>query len=443
MKRLSGVVAVFIFLAVLLVPSNIFSCGMMIETRFVSKHFPDAPRQPYVAGKLGILWPGFERRYLVIAYRYLDNKPLAAAETKSLTDPMQPKIIAPGTPYDADPPVTLWLKARSQALGLKEVQKIDIQRYKVNGFEQYPNCGDDAFVTATATATSRAETFGIGSLPMREWVAGQDAVFQNCRTAQDLRWYGPDQKRPEAVLHQPAPVTLSNALLKLDRQYQVAAANFYGGNFETAAAEFEAIARDQKSPWHKQAQYLVARCYIRKATLDTTDDERFGPEPMSLAETRLKAILADKSLAGIHSAAQSLLDYVEARLHPEQRAHAIAKQLESGAGDEFEKKLFDYSYLLDHILEQAHSPEVKEQVKHYSGPATNEQMQGAAQVDTWRSEARKSGSLDDLTNWVLTFQVDSQLSSEYRFQRWQASKSLPCLSVHWWQCSLEILMLMS
>src|SRR5271167_4079025 len=121
---------------------------------------------------------------------------------------------------------------------------------------------------------------------------------------------------------------------------------------------------------------------------------------MILAETLLKAMLSDKSLADIHPAAQSLLDYVEARLHPEQRTHAIAKRLESGAGDEFEKKLFDYTYLLDHILEQADSPEVKEQVKHYSGPATNEQMQGAAQVDSWRSEARKSGSLDDLTDWV-------------------------------------------
>jgi hypothetical protein len=172
----------------------------------------------------------------------------------------------------------------------------------------------------------------------------------------------------------------------------------------------------------------VARCYLRKATLNTTGDERFSPEPMRTAEARLKAILADKSLASMHPAAQSLLDYVQARLHPEQRTHAIAKQLESGAGGEFKEQLFDYTYLLDHILAaQPDTPEYKALVKAYSGPAAAEQVQDAAVVDTWRDAAKKAGSFDDLTDWVLTFQMDGALSVSYRLQRWQATKSLPWL----------------
>ena len=79
---------------------------------------------------------------------------------------------------------------------------------------------------------SRAETFGIGAPAMREWVAGQDAVFQNCGSAEDFKFYGPDEKRPPVTLHLPPPATLNNALLKFDRQYQLAAANFYGGDFQ-------------------------------------------------------------------------------------------------------------------------------------------------------------------------------------------------------------------
>lgn len=72
MRLLSGLV----LLTLLVVPANIFSCANLIENRFTSKRMPEVPQQPYVDGKLGLLWPTFERRYLVMAYRYLDGKPL-------------------------------------------------------------------------------------------------------------------------------------------------------------------------------------------------------------------------------------------------------------------------------------------------------------------------------------------------------------------------------
>jgi hypothetical protein len=99
-----------------------------IEPTFVLKNRPDIPQQPFTDGKLGILRPGFDRRYLVIAYRYLQQRPLTAEERDSFKGPV---VLPPDTPYDPDPPVTAWLKARSQALGLKDVQKIDIQTVQV------------------------------------------------------------------------------------------------------------------------------------------------------------------------------------------------------------------------------------------------------------------------------------------------------------------------
>jgi hypothetical protein len=428
MKPRSRLALGLLLLGVLLVPPNIFSSGGWIEATFILQHQPDDPLKAFDGGKLGILRPKFDRRYLVIAYRYLEQRPLTAQERHSLGDDAVPQVTPPGTPYDPDPPVTAWLKTRSHVLGLKELQKIDIQRYRRNDFAEYPNCGDDAFANASATAMSRAQTFGIASALMRDWVAGQDAVFQNCGRAADLVFYRPNQKRPLATLHLPPPATLDNALLKLDRQYQVAAANFYAGNLDTAASDFEEIAREADSPWRKLAPYLVARCYIRKATLGLKDESAFLPEPMQTAEQRLQAILADKSLASMHPAAKKLLDYVEARLHPEQRLHAIAAQLASGAGENFGNDLFDYTFLLDHILDPVWDAQVQQAVQAHPGqPVDVSKLREDLPANQWRADANNSRSFDDLTDWVLTFQLDDPQTRQYRLDRWQATKSTPWL----------------
>ncbi len=428
MKPRSRLALGLLLLGLLSVPPNIFSSGGWIEATFILQHQPDDPLKAFDGGKLGILRPKFDRRYLVIAYRYLEQRPLTAQERHSLGDDAVPQVTPPGTPYDPDPPVTAWLKTRSHVLGLKEVQKIDIQRYRRNGFAEYPNCGGDAFTNASATAMSRAQTFGIASGLMRDWVAGQDAVFQNCGSPADLQYYGPNEKRPVATLNLPPPATLDDVLLKLDRQYQVAAANFYTGNLDTAASDFEEIAREADSPWRKLAPYLVARCYIRKATLGLKDESAFLPEPMQTAEQRLQAILADKSLASMHPAAKKLLDYVEARLHPEQRLHAIAAQLASGAGENFGNDLFDYTFLLDHILDPVWDAQVQQAVQAHPGqPVEVSKLREDLPANQWRADANNSRSFDDLTDWVLTFQLDDTQTRQYRLDRWQATKSTPWL----------------
>ena len=426
MKSQRRLTAFLPLIALLLLPVTIFSCSQYIPTIFVSKNAPDFPSQPYNDGKLGILWPGFQRRYLVIAYRYLQQHPLTRQEQQSLNEEMRPRIV-PADQYDPDPPETAWLKARSDALGMNKPEKNYVQRMKILGFSFYPNCGDDSFFNAARTAKARAHTFGVGSAAMRDWVAGQDAVFLNCGSADDLRYYPPDEKRPPAQLHLPSPVNLDNAVLKYDRQYQVAAANFYFGNFDTATADFEKIAQEPNSPWRTLAPYLIARAYIRKATVDTTGEAPFAPEYMRDAEQRLQAILADKSLGTMYPAARSLLDYVEARLHPEQRLHAIASKLATDAGSQFARDLYDYTYLLDHVLDdESNSPEVKQAVEAKRG--TSPDLQGIvdeALVEAWRSAAKKADAYDNLTDWVLSWQTSGVETAQHRLQRWQGTNELP------------------
>src|SRR5664279_1241650 len=195
MNRPQRLLPAFVLLALCIIPANIFSCYNMVENRFINKNMPEVPQQSYVNGKLGILWPGYQRRYLVIAYRYLDHKPLSADERASLIGRTTPILIPMGAAPPATP-IAAWLNARSHALGLKEMQQVDIQPMKQNGFSQYPNCGDDAFTNAAATVAKRAQKFGVASNLIQDWVSGQDAVFMNCGSADDLRWYSDDEKRP-------------------------------------------------------------------------------------------------------------------------------------------------------------------------------------------------------------------------------------------------------
>lgn len=417
----------FVFLCVLLVPGNIFSCGNMVITAFVYKDRPDREAE-FIAGNLGILRPGFQRRYLTIAYRYLQQKPLTASEKKSLEDAMRPNVSPSDEPYDPDPVLTAWVKARSQALGLPQTQPVKIVRYKRKAFLEYPNCGDDAFENARKTAVSRAQTFGAGSPALREWVAGQDAVFQNCGSEADLLYYGPEDRRPPETLHLPPPGSQDNALLRADGQYQLAAANFYGGKLEDASALFEKIASDPGSPWHQQARYLVARCYIRKATLGVTDGNEFLPEPMAAAEERLLGILKDPSLSSMHPAARSLLDYVEARLHPEERIQTVAAYLAKDAGNDFEPKLFDYTYLLGHYLDRVLSrPKTPTAIEATRGKPAASAIRATSPVEAWRTNAAGANTYDDLTDWVLSFGYSDEAADQYRFQRWQALHTMPWL----------------
>ncbi len=418
--------------AVLLTPANIFSCGPFWEgPTFIRKNRPDKPVQPFVDGKMGILWPGFDRQYLVMAYRYLNNKPLTAAEKKSWNDAAAgPRVdrtpehwnYAANGPYD--PVIEEWLKARSLALGLSEVQQLRIERYRsTDYFNAYPNCGDDAFVNAAATARQRAKTFGVGDPRMRDWVAGQDTVFRNCGDS-SFQYTGYGQKRPAPALQLPAPASIDDTLLKKDRDYQIAAAHFYSGQFDTAIQQYKNIADQQNSPWRQVAAYLVARCYIRKSTLGVTGESSFAREPMQQAEALLKSILNNPSLPTAHLAARHLLNYVEARLHPDQRLHELALELdESTPAEDFNRSLLDYEWLLDRQVDWfAFANSTTDQEKNASL-----QESDYAKVRAWRERARSSSDFDDITDWVVTFHAGDKEAAEYSFERWQSTKSLPWL----------------
>ena len=374
LKFPSAITAALVGAGLLVTPVSVDSCGPFFTTAaftFVSR--PELPAS-YAQGQLGIVLPTYPRLYRFVAWRYLSGAGLNAEEQKAIT-PRQ-EVGAPAGEWISEWSVSLrpvpkaWLAARRTMKGLPPPVKFDPDR--VVNYASYTNCGDDAFRSATETLAARAKTFGSSSAELRDWVLSQDAVFSNCKQKQ--------------AMPAPAPSGAST-LLQADRAYQIAAAHFYAGDFDEAAAAFRRISDDSKSPWRATSAYLIARVYIRKATL--SDPQQ--PQAFGYAEKQLRGILADASLAAVHASARSLLDFVRCRVDPGSRlvelGHALVKP---GSQAPLAQDLVDYRFLFDRL-------------------ESDDKMQALA-------------SQDELTDWLW-----NHGDTAHALSRWRATQSLPWL----------------
>jgi hypothetical protein len=345
------------------------ACGPYFEEAvFTRAERPDSEAD-YVAGRLGVVLPGYRTRYLFVAYRYWIGKPLAGEEQKALQQ--RPGSPGEGSTGEAN---AAWIEA-SRAITGSSLARIDPTR-RVPGqeFEFYGNCPDDAFRSAAATLERRVALASRASPAVQDWVRAQQLVFSNCSAGSAV---------PEAV---PAGAP---EWLRMDRSYQVAAAHFYSGQFDDAEKEFRAIAADPASPWSPLAPYLAARCLVRKATLLAPPGE-VNAVTLGRAQEELRRIARGDGSPSIRRAADRLLGFVRFRLHPAERLEELAGLLESGASAEsLPQDLTDYALLL------------------------------------WRPP--EGTSENDLSAWVRNVQDRRPESLEVALRRWKERPSIPWL----------------
>src|SRR6185295_5477100 len=379
------IVAVLIIsLLSVFLPRNAEACGpFFTNSIFVYSVHPDFPLERFAGGQIGVLQASYARSYLVAAYRNLIGEKLNDEEISGLKSLWDERLNYGGGVDDFDW-IKKWNAARAKVPGTAEAKISAFRsREKPHEYETYVNCHEDAFVSAEASLNDRIKRFGADSANVREWLKAQDVVFSNGREGAQI---------PEA-----APAD-SDALIRADRAYQIAAAHFYAAQFDDAAKSFDAIARDPSSPWRDYAGYLAARAVVRKGSLVDKDEE--GRPSLADAEARLKAIISDKSLTRSHHAATRLLNLTRLRLRPEEKLHELTQMIvKKGAADDFKQTVWDYTVLLDKY--------VGEEVKADAVP-----------------QAIRS---DDMTDWILVFQDGSAGSAKHAVERWQATQSLPWL----------------
>jgi hypothetical protein len=362
------------------------ACGpFTLSAIFTHSVHPEYPLERFAEGKIGVVQTSYARSYLVVAYRYLAGNTLSETAQKGAVDLWKDRLDL-RWPDDGNDASQLWLNERAKVPGVGDAPKIEVYRTreKPNEYDSFLNCQKDAFKTAAATLGERIAKYGPDNPWMKDWVTAQDQVFSNCGAGKQIP---------------PAAPSGADALIKSDRDYQIAAANFYATSYSDARSGFERIAKENSSPWRTRAPYLVARTYVREASLGADESK---PALLASAEKQLNAVLKDPAARETHEDARRLLTLVRLRLHPEERARELGQSLLDKKNDaDFKQNLWDYTMLLDQFVLDPNADEERDV------PA----------------ELRR----DELTDWIATFQSDKPEAISHAIERWQATNSLPWL----------------
>lgn len=145
---------------------------------FTRDRGPDGPIARFTAGEIGIPLSSWWKSYLVVAYRYLENRPLSRAEAQSFGQMWgveDSKGVASNIPLEDA--IQRWTNERAK---YQRREKAPDPFRKSGEFFSTINCLPPAFITAADTLANRARVFGQQSAELKEWINGQDTVFLSC-----------------------------------------------------------------------------------------------------------------------------------------------------------------------------------------------------------------------------------------------------------------------
>ncbi|HEY9786958.1 MAG TPA: hypothetical protein V6D17_16320 [Candidatus Obscuribacterales bacterium] len=366
-------------------PAN--ACAFANEPYFTYTIHPDFPLNKYASGKLGILHNTYARSYLLVAYRYLAGKPLTKDEQEQLDELWSERFEAAYASCEAD--TSAWLKLRATVPGVAKLDRIDTERpiSSENEYQTYCNAQTSAFTTAANTLKRLIDKYGAGSAQVKEWVAAQDQVFSNCGTAQY------SNKIPTVKI----PAELADtydATMKMERAYQIAAANFYAQKFEEARQDFEAIARDKESPWRELSAYLAIRAMIRQAMLAKEINQAL----LVQAGVKVKELLASPSYAALKEDLKELGSYVASRVAPEEHLNELLKESFS------KSSVAEITKTIDNFIDPDNSAT---EVKYAAVPASLKK--------------------NEIIDWMLSFQSTDDEGTNHAIAKWKQTRSLPWL----------------
>ncbi len=382
------ILALLILYTAFFSPRDLVSCGSPPpDPHLTEPHGPMKPDNQFANGELGILLPSYDRVYLAIAYRYLDGKTLAPDQRphlgfrQSVMTSDVPAYIQRGCESAA---ICNWIDARKAVPGLPDLKNIDPYKRVPTEYAYYEvqNCYDDAFETAARNLRDQISRYGKNSSRVHDWAATQDQVFENCSG-------GP-------AIPQPLPA-VTDASANAEREYQIAAAHFYHGDYDRARTDFEALSKSAAWPDRAFAVYLAARALIRKGDF-------LG------AETLLAPLSQTTKNAADRRRAQALLNFVHAHVTPVTRMIEAAQDLESAHPADFKQSLTDYRMLYDKLVDAREQPVA-------SASSMPEIPKGALE---------QVAAKDALTAWITAFQSADRNRA---LKNWKANRTSAWLIV--------------
>jgi hypothetical protein len=366
---------------------------------FVNAQMPD-DMAAFAAGHLGLLGAKFDSDEYAIAYRYLNGGTLSADDQKLFAplgslahqdwDQMTPEQMGAAVAEQKQQAMARggpgqWLLASAQYAPDTDEQKPELPQDDEGspGFGgEYLNCPDATFAMAIQTLHARAAAWGAQSAWLKDWIAGQDAVFANCTKNPAPPEWAPRNAPPAKTWTMSVPdAAPANAplLLQQDRAYQVAAATFYFKKFDEAAQEFAAIAQDKKSPWSAWGTYLAARATVRQAFAMGKATDAYAPDladfdkpTMQKAQRMLEGLLEKKDPQPSRSAVEHELQFVLLRTDAQRRVNDLCAALEGPGPDAtFASDVADLNFVLVKQIEVKEKPPLMEWIANWRGPVTD------------------------------------------------------------------------
>lgn len=269
---------------------------------FVTQKRPAQIQQKLRRGNLGVLRRSLEPIYFVAAFRILSGRPFADGQIEALfAKQEQPNY------FQQTFGIELWRASRTSVAPEGKYNMPSEYKAVPDGSYGFVNCSDHAFATAARTLIDLQGKWGLQDERFVAWVLAQDMVFENCHAAIG--------KIPES----PGPQT--DPLAAAHRRYQIAAAQFYGGQYREAALSFHAIGEDEQSPWRYIAPYLTARALMRAGQL-LGDAEAYKE-----AIASLEFVLSDPAREEWHESSRGLLGLVKLRSDPDKRLVELSEAL--------------------------------------------------------------------------------------------------------------------
>ncbi|MBY0550081.1 MAG: hypothetical protein K2W95_22590 [Candidatus Obscuribacterales bacterium] len=366
-----------------------YGCAFSVDPCFTYTNHPDFPLKKFAAGDLSILQPGYARSYLIVAYRYLAGKPLTKPEQDAMVSLWDNRLGQ--SDYSCNTDTSGWLKLRATIPGTTKIDNLYTER-AINpdeAWQTYCNCQPSAFKTAGETLNALVGKYGATSPEVKEWLSAQDDVFSNCGEAPY------SDKKVALKIPAPLPAT-ADVTLQKQRAYQIAAANFYAQNFETAVKQFDSIAADSASPWKNIAPYLAVRALIRQASLTKAG----GDTQLKEAHGRIAKLLADNAYQSIHDDLKPLDDYIQARIAPVEHLASLTQVAFT------EQSAAELTKTLDRILGEGLSESLSD-----------------TKYDTLPHDVKQPEMID----WIMTYQTDGDTSTAHAVEQWKKTGSLPWL----------------
>jgi hypothetical protein len=398
-SRLALVLAVLLVIG--LPNSRMRSCGPFFSSPIYQfTVHPDLPIKDFAAGRTGIVQGTWARSYLTVAYQYLSGGNYNHDAQRELLHVWEERMNVDlgadsGSPAPRENPYDSsahrrWERLRSSVLKDQDTAAANRQfpfglPYQERRYQYFENLNENTYATALHTLESLLKKYAPTSPEVRSWIEGEDSIMTPV----------------ELGLNVPMlPIGIASNVIRKNRAYQQGAANFYLSRYDTAIAIFRAIAMDDHSPWQATSQYLVARCFERKAQVDSN---AFASQDYAQSLKDLDKLEHDPRYASMAEATRDLRSFVSIRVDRVKALHRLSDAVLNPKPDRnLRQDLIDYTSTLDHFLDNG---------DRYDPHKTS------------MDSIPKGIFKDDLTDWVVTVNAGDSTSRPHSLTRWRETKS--------------------